>query len=64
MTSVPFNTSRALRDGVLVPFDPERLDDALAELDATCLVGGVLPVLWSRSVDRLDVVRVWGRNAG
>lgn len=42
MTGVPFNPVDAASRGVLVPFDPERLEAALAELDATCLAGGVL----------------------
>ncbi len=42
MRDVPFNSLDAASKGVIIPFDPERIDAALAELDAACLAGGVL----------------------
>lgn len=42
MSGVPFNPGDAASYGALIPFDPDRIEAALAELDAACLSGGVL----------------------
>jgi hypothetical protein len=42
MSGVPFNHDDAASRAVLVPVVLERLDDAIGELDAACLVDGVL----------------------